>query len=62
MRDGKWRLTSITEIIETTRESITSQELFSFRAECDGPRGEVSAAGAWCWSADRRRCRNLLEG
>jgi pilus assembly protein CpaF len=41
MRDGKRRVISITEIAGTESDVITSQELFAFRPEGEGPRGEV---------------------
>ncbi len=53
MRDGKRRVTSITEIVGTETEIITSQELFSFRAEGDGPHDEV--LGRFVYSGLRPR-------
>jgi pilus assembly protein CpaF len=41
MRDGRRRVTSITEIVGSEGEAVSSQELFSFRADGDGPRGET---------------------
>jgi pilus assembly protein CpaF len=41
MRDGRRRVVSITEIVGSEGEIITTQELFSFRTEVDAPRGET---------------------
>jgi pilus assembly protein CpaF len=41
MRDGRRRVISITEIVGSEGEIITTQELFSFRAEGDGTDGET---------------------
>jgi len=41
LRDGKRRVISLTEIAGTESDVITSQELFAFRPEGEGPRGEV---------------------
>jgi pilus assembly protein CpaF len=41
MRDGKRRVISITEIAGTESDVISSQELFAFRPEGEGPHGEV---------------------
>jgi pilus assembly protein CpaF len=53
MRDGRRRVVSITEIVGSEGEIITTQELFSFRAEGDGPRGEMP--GRFVCSALRPR-------
>ncbi len=41
LRDGKRRVVNITEIAGTEADVITSQELFTFRPEGEGTRGEV---------------------
>ncbi|HUC66904.1 MAG TPA: CpaF family protein [Stellaceae bacterium] len=41
LRDGRRRVVSVTEIAGTEADVITSQELFTFRPEGEGPRGEV---------------------
>jgi pilus assembly protein CpaF len=41
MRDGRRRAVSITEIVGAEGEAITTQELFSFRADGDPQRGEA---------------------